>query len=193
MYIKYASLLTVLFFWFLLLEGYPTIQNTNYPSKEDTVLYLHFDKGTKYKITSNKHTTRYYQNGMYQKWEDDCGYHTILEKNVCPPSSYIIDNIPFRGETIDGYNLRTPDTLRKRELKKYRVVHVQELNHFLRNEYVERDPKEYAPKYLTVEPIGPDPMGSESYWRSLKNIYIVERVKRNRFSVTKVKRDVTIE
>jgi hypothetical protein len=174
MYIKYASLLTVLFFWFLLLEGYPTIQNTNYPSKEDTVLYLHFDKGTKYKITSNKHTTRYYQ-------------------NVCPPSSYIIDNIPFRGETIDGYNLRTPDTLRKRELKKYRVVHVQELNHFLRNEYVERDPKEYAPKYLTVEPIGPDPMGSESYWRSLKNIYIVERVKRNRFSVTKVKRDVTIE
>lgn len=166
---------------------------SNYPSKSDTVLYLYFDKGINPKTTSNKHTIRFYQNGVYQKWENDCGHHTILEKNVCPPSSYMFDNIPFIGLTTDGYTLKTPDTVANRELKKSRVVRVQELNHFLKTEYTERDSKEYAPKDYSIEPIGPDPMGSESYWRNLKAIYVVEKMNKNRYIITEVKRNITIE
>ncbi|MCE7864526.1 MAG: hypothetical protein DYG99_13375 [Bacteroidetes bacterium CHB5] len=190
---KYILILILLF----LFEGVSLQENfliqRNYPSKKDTVLYLYFDKGSNYKITKNKYTSRFYQNEVFQKREWDCGHHTILEKVVCPPSSYIIDNIPFKGQTTDGYNLKIPDTVKRKELKKYRVVRVQELNHFFKTEYVERYPKEYMPKDQMVEPIGPDPMGSESYWMNLKKIYIVEQVRKNRFSITEVNREVVYE
>jgi hypothetical protein len=190
--VKILILISLFLFGVMPLQGHSLLQS-NHPSKSDTVLYLYFDKGINPKITGNKHTIRFYQNGVYQKWENDCGYHTILEKNVCPPSSYMIDNIPFMGQTTDGYNLKPPDTFRKKELKKYRVVRVQELNHFIKTECTERAPKEYAPKDYEIQPIGPDPMGSESYWMNLKKIYIVEKVNKNRFLITEAKRDVTIE
>lgn len=191
---RFISTLTLFLLWFIFLEGHPAIQEINYPSKKDTVLYLYFDKGVKPEIRKYKHTTtRFYQNGVYQKRESDCGYHTILEKNVCPPSSYSIDNIPFIGLTTDGYTAKAPDTVTNRELKKYRVVQIQELNHFLKTEYTERDSKEYAPKDYSIEPIGPDPMGSESYWRNLKAIYVVEKMNKNRSLITEVKRNITIE
>jgi hypothetical protein len=175
-------------------------QRGNLLTKSDSVLYIYFEKGNNPNIMEYKHTTvRIYKNGIYEKTEKDCGYHKILEKMVCPPPLYSIDIFTFIGKTIDGYNVKQFETFKRRELKKINVITINELKEFLKENYVERNPKEYIPSGLHPDNIGgswgPDPSGSVSYWNQLKNIYIVEPNpgRKNYYTLTEVRQKVDIE
>ncbi|MBP9926243.1 MAG: hypothetical protein KBF45_09610 [Cyclobacteriaceae bacterium] len=187
----------------LVTYGYCHAQKTpswikgNKPSGKDSILYLFFDKGSvppEIK-TYSQTTVKFYKNGKYRKSETSCGYHKMLEKIICPPSLYYFGEAHFKGKTIDGYTLVKPDTVEEKEVKRNHILSFETLSKFLETTYMERDPKEYMPKDIIIEPIWPDPKGSESYWSNLKHIYVVESVDKGgkRYIITEVERDLQIE
>jgi len=162
-------------------------------SKADTVLYLHFEKGTHSVETKHKHgVSRIYKNGNLTKFERSRNTNFTASNVVSPPDTYIfhgieyngeIHNLEFTGLTYDGYNKKESLEIERKSLVVANTVKIGELEKFLQLNYKERNPKEYIPELnngVEIVPTPPDPIGVISFWGKLKHIYIVEKHPRNR-------------
>jgi hypothetical protein len=176
-------------------------------STGDTTLYVFFEKGINPKVQivgDNVGLIRSYSNHIYFKIENSVSnpqdFHS--EFRPLPQNLYV-----FRGEynLYGGYSMKfytldntNPKVMSKKELKNYKVVTIDAIKAFLKENYVERKQEEYlSPGVdpLMISDLGPDPEGSASFWDQMKAIFMVEPhpEKKNQFLLYEVRLKVDIE
>jgi hypothetical protein len=185
----------VLFFLFVTFSTLSFSQ----PNKRDTTLYLLFDKGSNPTSTNLSNGTKIlsFSNGFYFKIEHTPGYSKVENKIISPEHFYSFRNYHlYRGYPLEfrSINKANSITISYKELKKINVVDIEQLSVFLKSNYKERRPEEYLDSNeIYTEPTPPDPLGSISYWNKIKHIYLVEKSKKNKATVTEVNLNIAIE
>lgn len=179
------QIIILVFLLSLVTSGYSQL------TKSDTVLYLYFDKGEIYReLNYSGRITKVYSNGIYSKYERDSksAFHPILNRNITMPDKYQIREDEFEGLTKDGYDRIEPTIIKIKDLRKYPVVTLDQLNEFLKANYRERKQSEFRDTTIWIEPMPYDPLGSASYWIQLKHIFIVEKnLKSKTATITEVR------
>ena len=150
-------------------------------AKEDTALYIFFDRGNKPREI--RYSVTLFDNGTFTKHErSDSIFSPELNKKILRPDSYSIDAFNFIGKTKDLYNRMSTIIVTLRELKQYKVVAWSDVLAFVKANYKERRVEEYAPDEVNSSHPPRDPLGSVSFWNNIKHIYMVEVDKKRKIA-----------